>query len=195
MFGRKKNKLTAAATPISLDRFEEIAQELDGIKDPAEKVLKIEELRASISVALDDKHTAIAKRARKREILAVVGGHIGQTVAFFTLAALTGLAPLMILAAPGFLGAVKLGEVASDKMTKKLEDQNVDFLDGLAALDKRLAQMTKKTIDNNLEAIASSSRRDAIFEKFPYLKGQFGISAARKMSRKGKPSKGNDPKI
>jgi cell division protein FtsB len=200
MFGKKKKKAqeqAAAERQQQLKQLNSLADEINSIGDAGERLFRLEELKEAIRDVIEGKETDIKDRADKKGSRLLLGSNAVQVPALFGITLATGMLPVFLLSFPVLFGTMAISNQSAKKTKKRLEEENADFLKELEGLEGHVAALADKVLDEHLEAIAKSARRDEIFEKFPDVKSRFGIAAAKKMAAndsKPKPPEQDDYK-
>lgn len=196
MFGKKKKAQEQAAAEQQLEKFDKLVEEAKRIEGAAEKLFRLEELKADIQAVIEEKQTDIQDRADGKYTPRYFTGVGIQTPIIIGIGFVTGIAWLMpVLAIPEIYIAHKMGRRSVEKAKKRLEEENTFYLDNLKMLEKLASVLADKVLDEHLDAIAKSTKRDLIFDKFPGVKSRFGDAAAKKMSGSDvmpKPEQNND---
>ncbi|MCE9507938.1 MAG: hypothetical protein K8R48_06465 [Alphaproteobacteria bacterium] len=198
MFGKKKKKAqerAAAERQQQLKQLNTLADEINSIADVGERLFRLEELKEAIRNVIEGKEADIGDSAEKKGNRFFLTSSAVQVPAFWAIAFATGMTPLVLVSMPVALGTFLISNQSSKKEKKRLEQENADFLKELEGLEGHVAALADKVLDEHLEAIAKSAKRDEIFDKFPDVKSRFGIAAAKKMSgssAKPKPEQDDD---
>ncbi len=194
MFGRKKKKQEEPDAQAVLANLNNVVTEIEKLENPAEKLFKVETLRAAILEQIDDKGEEVEKRGMKRWMWTFAGGNLAQMGVFFGAMVATAAFPVGLLAFPAMFGVAKLTNMHTKKFENKLKQEQAAIVEGLETLERRLGAISDRLIDEHMEAISKSPKRDLIFDKFPDVKSRFGLAAARKMAAQDSPAPKTGPK-
>jgi len=197
MFGKKAAKKRDQEVAELFALQEQYAKQIeDGfaavekVKDPAEKILKVQELIRAIQDAdinAYSKQARIANRRASKKVNKVVGAGIVTATAAVAIPAAILAPPLLVLAAPAallgmFPGAIMEGS-AYKKKREQLLEQNPALKDFEKAMEDQEARAKKILTDVekncDLKEVSLSPRFKEAFDNNQPLRDRFAEAAAK----------------
>ena len=187
----KKRK--AAKQKLANDRLSEetriksLIAEAAEMTDPAEKLLKLEEIRNDAYAILNAENSKISKKATKagdKVILSGGGTSIGLIVGAVPVSLLALPVGLGMLGAgaPALLGTLVATATREEAVTKKLKKEADGHLQAIEALAQSVDKTKNELIENRKDDIIHSPFFEQVLET-PSLSKLFIKAAAQKLSQ------------
>jgi len=195
MFFKKRRVAKEKARNEARIRFEtQLEASLAGtdeIQNPAERLLKLEEIRQSANNQLNRENVSVSNKSDAIGIPVVFGGFLGGGAVGFGAVALLALAiapvsgPLLAVAVTGSLlllaGGIVGGLVLSSKSAKSIENKLYAKVSGHLQKIKRLSTHTSETMDTvlkeNIKEISVSPLSEKV-RAIPGIADKFTAAAA-----------------
>ena len=188
----KKRKAAAKQKLINTRLTEEkriraLMAEATEMTDPAEKLLKLEEIRNDIYGTINTENSRISKKVTKagdKIILSGAGTSIGLIVGSLpvSLVALPVGLGMLGAGAPGLLGTFVATSKREEVVTKKLKKEVDDYLQEIEGLGQSVDQAKNELIENRKDEIIHSPFFEQVLET-PSLSKLFIKAAAQRLSQ------------
>ena len=151
--------------------------------DPAEKFLKLEEIRQAVDAATGTLKGDITKRAGENGELTFLGSMSAGTATAWVVAGLH-FPPLLGLLGivAGTMGGVRAGKQVAQRSRQKQFEANRPFINELEAEKTKAVAAADVLIETRLRDIASSPRFDEVVAKVPRIREHFTKAYGRKIA-------------
>lgn len=199
----KKAKAEAAKQQI-IDGFEKAFEDALVSMDPADKILKLEDIKENIDLLTGKSKADIDIESKKKFFATYMGVGFGTTIAATIAAASLAFPPAIIFLAgvPGIIAGRVLGLKRVFNEQEKLLKDNKPFFDALEAMKGKADAAIDSAKHADMRLMAKSPRFTELMDRVPSLREKFA-DAYRRVTEDGdlpeqpKPKKpGNDaPKL
>lgn len=199
----KKAKAEAAKQQI-IDGFEKAYEDALVSMDPADKILKLQDIKENIDLLTGQSKEKIVTEAQKKFFATYMGVGLGATIV--TMVATTAAAiafffpPVLILLSgvPGAIAGMMAGRKRMQKAHDKVMKENKPFFDALEAVKDKAGAAIESAKHADMRLMAQSPRFPELMQRVPSLREKFA-DAYRRVTEDGdlpeqpKPKKpGND---
>lgn len=158
------------------ERFEEAAQS----RDPADKILKLEDQKQAIDAFVDTANGDIKAKAKGKWLGGYFGATIGTNLAIDIVSvALTGVPASALFIVPSIVMGWMTGDKRVEKAKEKLEKENAEFFAALGAKRERADEAVKSAMNVDMRDFAESPKFSQLLERVPSLRQKFAESYRR----------------
>ena len=154
---KKAQELKAHQTEVE-NQYATAIQEINELKDPGQRIVALQGLKAQIEQYLVDGKSVVIKKADKSEDRA---GFVANTAFYGGLGTslfFTGPVGWTVLgvATVGYMGAEVAGALRSRSIVKKFAKENAGHAENLYKLQDRIDTLTDQALENNVDTIRQS---------------------------------------
>jgi hypothetical protein len=160
-------------------------EEADLIEDPAEKILKLEDIKWDIDSRIAEEQGKVSKVAKRKRNAAELGSVALPAAGVVAVSVVTaGTAP--IVAAGAYIAAMPARRFISKKFGreahKRVKEEVRDSLDSLESRKNSITETEYKILDSNLAELSRSPLLPRVFDEAPDLQDRFAKAAARQLA-------------
>ncbi len=157
-------------------RFEDAVQS----RDPAEKILKLEDQKQAIDAFVDTAKGDIKAQAKGKWLGGYFGATIGTNLAIDIVSvALTGVPASALFIVPSIVLGWITGDKRVEKAKEKLEKENAEFFETLQAKRERAEEAVRGAMNVDMRDFAESPKFSQLLERVPSLRQKFAESYRR----------------
>ena len=157
-------------------RFDEAMQS----RDPAEKIIKLEDQKQAIDTFVDTAKGDIKAQAKGKWLGGYFGATIGSNLAIDIVSvALTGFPASVLFIVPSIILGWMTGDKRVEKAKEKLESENAEFFGTLQAKRERADEAVQAAMNVDLRDFAESPKFSQLLERVPSLRQKFAESYRR----------------
>ncbi len=157
-------------------RFEEATQS----RDPADKILKLEDQKKAIDAFVDTATGDIKSQAKSKWLGGYFGATIGTNLAIDIVSvALTGVPASALFIVPSIVLGWMTGDKRVEKAKEKLEAANAEFFGSLQAKRDRADEAVQAAMNVDMRDFAESPKFSQLLERVPSLRQKFAESYRR----------------
>lgn len=191
----KKAKAEAAKRQI-LEGFEKAYDDALSSMDPADKILKLEDIKENIDVLTGKSKADIDIESKKKFFATYMGVGFGTTIAATIAAASLAFPPAIIFLAgvPGIIAGRVLGLKRVFNEQEKLLKDNKPFFDALEAMKDKADAAIDSAKHADMRLMAKSPRFTELMERVPSLREKFADAYRRATDEGDLPTKSRDRK-
>ncbi len=184
MFFKKKREEAAAKAAEAKqqilrtidDRFADATQS----RDPAEKILKLEDQKQAIDAFIETAEGDIKSQAKGKWLGGYFGVTIGTNLAIDIVSvALTGVPASALFIVPSIVLGWITGDKRVEKAKEKLQAENAEFFDSLRAKRERADEAVQSSMNIDMRDFAESPKFSQLLERVPSLRQKFAESYRR----------------
>lgn len=177
------------AQKTAIDGVQQQIDDANKLPDPADRFMRLEEIKEAIDTLTDAKSVDVGLKARNKFHMAYVGTATGTTAALTMAAIALHFPPLLFffLAFPGFETGNWAGNKRVQKEYARLMEENKPFFDALKQKRDVAAESAEAILKSDLNALATSSRFEEIVKKAPRVRDHFTAAFARELAKKENP--------
>lgn len=157
-------------------RFEEATQS----RDPADRILKLEDQKKAIDGFIDTAKGDIKAQAKGKWLVGYFGATLGSNLAIDIVSvALTGVPASALFIVPSIVLGWITGDKRVEKAKEKLEKENAAFFETLQAKRERAEEAVQSTMNIDMRDFAESPKFSQLLERVPSLRQKFAESYRR----------------
>lgn len=157
-------------------RFEEAVQS----RDPADKILKLEDQKKAIDGFIDTAKGDIKAQAKGKWLVGYFGATLGSNLAIDIVSvALTGVPASALFIVPSIVLGWITGDKRVEKAKEKLEKENAAFFETLQTKRERAEEAVQSAMNIDMRDFAESPKFSQLLERVPSLRQKFAESYRR----------------
>ncbi|MDI1226634.1 MAG: hypothetical protein PSY14_02995 [bacterium] len=157
-------------------RFDEAMQS----RDPAEKIIKLEDQKQAIDTFVDTAKGDIKAQAKGKWLGGYFGATIGSNLAIDIVSvALTGFPASVLFIVPSIILGWMTGDKRVEKAKEKLENENAEFFGTLQVKRERADEAVQAAMNVDMRDFAESPKFSQLLERVPSLRQKFAESYRR----------------
>lgn len=157
-------------------RYEEALQS----RDPADKILKLEDQKQAIDTFIDTATGDIKSQAKSKWLGGYFGAVIGTNLALDIVSvALFGVPASWVFLAPSIVVGWITGDKRVENTKEKLEKENAEFFAALGAKRERADEAVQAAMNVDMRDFAESPKFSQLLERVPSLRQKFAESYRR----------------
>ncbi|HYD17717.1 MAG TPA: hypothetical protein VEF76_04475 [Patescibacteria group bacterium] len=184
MFFRKKREAAAAKAAEArndiLRTIDEKFSDAVESRDPAEKILKLEDQKKAIDTFIETAEGDIKAKAKGKWLGGYFGATIGTTLAIDVVSiALVGMPASTLFMLPSIMIGWFTGDKRVETARKKMVAENTPFFDELRSKRARAEEATVKAMETDMRDFAESPKFQQLLERVPSLRQKFAESYRR----------------
>jgi hypothetical protein len=185
-FKKRRDAKKAAEADARQQVIKDLQERFDtamNCTDPAEKFMKLEEIREMVDAATSTLKGNAVKKAGENGQFTFLGTMSAGTASAWIVA---GLHFPPLLGMIGIIGGIYGGIFAGKKMVlhshQKQMEKNQPFIDALEAEKTKAVAAADETLDKRLRDMASSPKFGELIDKVPRVREQFTKAYGRKIA-------------
>lgn len=183
-FRQRRAEKKAAAENLKqdiLDGFEgRLKEVVDSKAEPGEKLVRIEELIASVDLLVAETKSELMGKAKKRRLTTYLGTAgplaVGGTAGLIAIG-LPFMAPALI---PGILAAALVAEESGKSKYSKSLEKSEGFFAQLRERQDGMRTAADRIIERELEQLTDSPHFEGLLERMPRIKDAFVEAAIKR---------------
>jgi hypothetical protein len=181
-FKKRREAKKAAAAELRqniIDEFQERFDAAGKLPDPADRILKLQDIANDVEAVLDELSGNAAKNAEKKRKLFVWTATPTAIVASAVYPpALIGLAGM----AASVYGGKKLGKKFGEMAERKNLEKEKPFIDALKSQQTQALEAQDELVSTNAPGVAASKGFEEVLSRVPRLREKFAAAYGRKIA-------------
>lgn len=182
-----------------LDGFEKAYEDAQASMDPADRILRLQDMKEAIDALTGNSKIEINEESKKKFFTTYMGVGLGTTIAATVAAVSLAFPPALIIfmGFPGIIAGRLMGEKSVLKAREKMMKENKPFFDALDAFKGKADAAIESAKNADMRVLAKSERFPELMERVPSLREKFAEAYRRAtgegdFSGKPKPKKPDD---
>lgn len=178
MFFKKKREAAKAQQEevrnAVLGSFDAKLEEALKTRDPAERILALEEHKKAVDTFLDAANGNLVSEAKKKWMLGYIGGTLGSNLAMDAVSImLIGVPTSVLFIIPSIIIGSFAGAKRSEKALAKLVEQNADFFAAIRGKKDDAEKALDKILETDMRDLAESPKFQQALQAVPKLRDKF----------------------
>lgn len=184
-----------AARQTLLKTFDDKHEQALQPRDPAERILKLEDQKQAIDAFLDVAQGKIVSEAKSKWMLGYLGGTLGSNLAFDAISILLiGIPTSFLMIIPSIIIGYMSGAKRVDKMQQRLQKENEPLFAALRERQDKADQAIDKIAEGDMRDFAESPKFQELLQRVPRLRDKFADAYKRHIIEGGLSGDKPEPK-